>query len=323
MRALTGSVGWSYSPRIRAIPTGSPLGRVLEFPHGPALQDGGAALMSRPSRTASIIVAGLLVVGCEASHSPRSASQVASHPPAAAEASGSAPSVSQVASHPPAAASSAPSASQLASHPPAASEASTSSPSASPFPAEGEDTSTLVAGRYVTSDPFPIPVSVTVPAGWVSEEPAEYAVFLSTADGSANDGPAVIALVNSAAVFTDPCQDGVDTTPASPNDFVAAVAALRGVTVTAPKDVTVGGLPGKQVTLTAPPNACGGLGDVVMTLPLGHEFGLNPGDTMSLTAIDDNGDLLVIEEKTTPAATALDRSQLSAVLESMSIGGSN
>jgi hypothetical protein len=211
--------------------------------YGPALQDGGAALMIRPSRTTSIIVAGLLVVGCGASHSPRSASQVASHPPAAAEASGSAPSVSQVASHPPAAASSAPSASQLASHPPAASEASTSSPSASPFPAEGEDTSTLVAGRYVTSDPFPIPVSVTVPAGWVSEEPAEYAVFLSTADGSANDGPAVIALVNSAAVFTDPCQDGVDTTPASPNDFVAAVAALRGVTVTAPKDVTVGGLP--------------------------------------------------------------------------------
>jgi hypothetical protein len=306
MRALTGSVGWSYSPRLRAIPTGSPLGRVLEFPHGPALQDGGAALMSRPSRTTSIIVAGLLVVGCEASHSPRSASQVASHPPAAAEASGSAPSASQV-----------------ASHPPAAGEASKSSPSASPFPAAGEDTATLDAGRYVTSDPFPIPVSVTVPAGWVSEEPAEYAVFLSTADGVGNDGPAVIALVLSALVFTDPCQDGVDSTPASPNDFVAAVAALRGVTVTAPKDVTVGGLPGKQVTLTAPPNACGGLGDVVMTLPLGHEFGLNPGDTMSLTAIDDNGDLLVIEEKTTPAATALDRSQLSAVLESMSIGGSN
>ena len=173
MRALTGSVGWSYSPRIRAIPTGSPLGRVLEFPHGPALQDGGAALMSRPSRTTSIIVAGLLVVGCEASHSPRSASQVASHPPAAAEASGSAPSVSQV-----------------ASHPPAAGEASKSSPSASPFPAAGEDTAALDAGRYVTSDPFPIPVSVTVPAGWVSEEPGPFAVFLSTADGVGNDGPA-------------------------------------------------------------------------------------------------------------------------------------
>jgi hypothetical protein len=267
----------------------------------------GAALtlMIRPSRTTSIIVAGLLVVGCEASHSPRSASQVASHPPAAAEASGSAPTVSQV-----------------ASHPPAAGEASKSSPSASPFPAEGEDTSTLVAGRYVTSD-FPFPVLVTVPAGWISEAPGPYAVFLSTADGVANDGPAVLALVNSAEVFTDPCQDLSDSTPASPNDFVAAVAALRGVTVTAPKDVTVGGLPGKQVTLTAPPNSCGGAGDVFMTLPLGHEFGLNPGDTVSLTAIDANGNLLVIEEKTTPAATALDRSQLSAVLASMSIGGSN
>jgi hypothetical protein len=213
--------------------------------------------------------------------------------------------------------------SQLASHPPAAGEASKSAPSASPFPAEGEGTTTLGAGRYVTSDPFPLPVSVTVPAGWVSEEPGSYVVFLSTADGVGNDGPATLALMNSALVFTDPCQDGVDSTPASPKDFVAAVAALRGVTVTAPKDVTLGGLPGKQVTLTAPPNSCGGAGVLFMTLPLGHEFGLNAGDTVSLTAIDDNGDLLVIEEKTTPAATALDRSQLSAVLESMSIGGSS
>jgi hypothetical protein len=236
--------------------------------------------------------------------------------------------VSQAASHLPVAASSAPSASQLASHAPAAGEASTSSPSASasasPFPAEGEESSTLVGGRYVTSDfPFPVLVTVTVPAGWISEAPGPYAVFLSTADGAATDGPAVLALVNSAEVFTDPCQDLSDSTPASPNDFVAAVAALRGVTVTAPKDVPVGGLPGKQVTLTAPPNSCGGAGDLFMTLPLGHEFGLNPGDTVSLTAIDDNGNLLVIEEKTTPAATALDRSQLSAVLASISIGGSN
>src|SRR5450755_1490972 len=100
------------------------------------------------------------------------------------------------------------------------------------------------------------------------------------------------------------------------------MAALRGVTVIGPKDVTVGGLPGKQVTLTAPPNACESAG-VVMTLYAGHQFLLSPGDSMSLTAIDDNGDLLVIEEKTTPDATALDRSQLSAVLKSMSIGGSN
>ena len=278
--------------------------------------------MSRSSRITIIVVAGLLVVGCDASHSSRGTSPVASHPPAAAS---SAPSVSRAASHPPAAASSAPSASPLASHSPTAREVSTSSPSASPFPAEGEESSTLVAGRYVTSDfPYPVlPVSLTVPTGWISEAPGPYAVFLSTADGVANDGPAVLALVNSAEVFTDPCQDLSDSTPASPSDFVAAVAALRGVTVTAPKEVTVGGLPGKQVTLTAPPKSCGGGGDVFMTLPLGHEFGLSPGDTVSLTAIDDNGNLLVIEEKTTPAATTLDRSQLSAVLASISIGGSN
>jgi len=309
MRALTGSVGWSYIPRIRAIPTGSPLGRVLEFPHGPALQDGGAALMSRPSRTTSIIVAGLLVVGCEASHSPRSASQVASHPPAAAEASGSAPSASQV-----------------ASHPPAAGEASKSSPSASPFPVQDTDSATLKAGRYVTSDAFPVPVSITVPAGWLSEE-LDIVLFLSTADGEGNDGPAVLTvLVSSIAQpieFSNPCKaEDPSTAVASLTDFVKEVTAMRGTKVTGPTNVTVGGLPGKQVTLTAPPNACN-VGGVVMTLYAGHQFLLSPGESMSLTAIDDNGDLLVIEEKTTPAATALDRSQLSAVLESMSIGGSN
>ena len=308
MRALTGSVGWSYSPRIRAIPTGSQLGRVLEFPHGPALQDGGAALMSRPSRTTSIIVAGLLMVGCEASHSPRSASQVASHPPAAAEASGSAPSVSQV-----------------ASHRPAAGEASKSSPSARPFPAAGEDTAALDAGRYVTSDPFPIPVSVTVPAGWVSEEPGPFAVFLSTADGVGNDGPATLALLLSPLEFSDPCtSDDPGTSVASVDDFVKAVAAMRGAKVTRPKDVTVGGLKGRQVTLSAPAKSvsCKGGNGVVMTLALGHQFLLNPGETMSLTALDDSGVLLIVEEKTTPVATAQDRAQIAKVLQSMSIGGS-
>src|SRR5437868_1851247 len=116
-------------------------------------------------------------------------------------------------------------------------------PGTTPFPSEGEDTATLKAGRYVTSNPFPVPMSVTVPAGWKSEEPGAYVVFLSTADGEGNDGPATLALLLSPLEFSDPCTTGDrGTSVASVDDFVKAVAAMRGAKVTGPKDVTVGAL---------------------------------------------------------------------------------
>jgi hypothetical protein len=197
-----------------------------------------------------------------------------------------------------------------------------STPSTSPFPAEGDITATLEAGRYVASDPFPVSVSVTVPAGWKSEEPGPYVVFLSTADGVGNDGPATLALLTSPLEFSDPCTtDGPGTSVASVDDFVKAVAAMRGANVTRPEDVTVGGLKGTQVTLSAAAKSvsCSGNG-VVMTLALGHQFSLNPGETMSLTALDDSSVFLMVEEKTTPVATAQDRAQIAKVLQSMSIG---
>src|SRR4051812_6066878 len=82
----------------------------------------------------------------------------------------------------PGAGGSTPSTLKSASSGPAASEASDSAPGASPIPAEDEEVATLQAGTYVTSDPFPVSMSVTVPAGWKSEEPGPYVVFLSTAD---------------------------------------------------------------------------------------------------------------------------------------------
>ena len=175
-----------------------------------------------------------------------------------------------------------------------------------------------------TSPPIPslFPCQLTVPAGWKSEEPGPYVVFLSTADGVGNDGPATLALLLSPLEFSDPCTtDGPGTSVASVDDFVKAVAAMRGANVTRPEDVTVGGLKGTQVTLSAPAKSvsCSGNG-VVMTLALGHQFLLNPGETMSLTALDDSGVLLIVEEKTTPEATAQDRAQIAKVLQSMSIG---
>ncbi len=213
---------------------------------------------------------------------------------------------------------------QFASHRPAAGEVSGSPPSARPFPGETGFTSTLDAGRYVTSDPFSVKVSVTVPAGWKGEVGGPYAVFLSTADGSGNDGPAVLTLVLSPAVYADSCQgQSPGSLSASVNDFVKAIGAIRGVSVTKPKEVTLGGLKGEQVTLTAPAHGINCVDDeaLVMTLPLGHDFGLATGQTMSLTALDDRGQLLVLEEETTSDATAQDRAQLAAALESMSIGG--
>jgi|tagenome__1003787_1003787.scaffolds.fasta_scaffold20835389_2 hypothetical protein len=264
---------------------------------------------------AASTVTAVVLAGCGSSSSGGTPSAGGSTPtPGASTQSVSTPATSGGASTPSTLNSSSPG--------PAASE---SRPGTSPLPAEGEDTATLEAGRYVTSDPFPVSVSVTVPAGWKSEEPGAYVVFLSTADGVGNDGPATLALLLAPLEFSDPCTtDDPGTSVASVDDFVKAVAAMRGAKVTRPKDVTVGGLKGRQVTLSAPAKSvsCTGGNGVVMTLALGHQFMLSPGETMSLTAIDDSGVLLIVEEKTTPVATAEDRAQIAKVLQSMSIGGS-
>src|SRR3954468_2457924 len=264
---------------------------------------------------AASAVTAVVLAGCESSSSGGTPSAGGSTPAAGASTqSVSTPATSGGASTP--------STVNSASPGPAASDFP---PGTRPFPAEGENTATLEAGRYVTSDPFPVSVSVTVPAGWKSEEPGAYVVFLSTADGVGNDGPATLALLLAPLEFSDPCTtDDPGTSVASVDDFVKAVAAMRGAKVTSPKDVTVGALKGRQVTLSAPAKSvsCNGGNGVVMTLALGHQFLLSPGETMSLTALDDSGVLLIVEERTTPVATAQDRAQMAKVLQSMSIGGS-
>ena len=265
-----------------------------EFSECTAFQEDGAALMGRPSRTAVLIVAGIVVVGSVALVA---GIHFGSHSAAAGAAASDSP----------------------ASVSPSVSVSST----LSPFPGDSDSHATLDAGRYVTSDPFPVPVSATVPAGWKSEVGGPYAVFLSTADGDANVGPAVLDLVLSPFVFSNPCQDQPPGPPVgSVDNFVTAVEALHGLTVIRPKTVTVGGLTGKQLTLRAPLHGgrCADGHDLIMALPLGHEFELGPGDTMTLTALDDKGVLLVIDEQTTTEATARDRAQRAAVLKSMSIG---
>jgi hypothetical protein len=217
----------------------------------------------------------------------------------------------------PRASGSTPSTSASISPGPTGGKPSTSPISATPLPSDGEDTAALEAGRYVTSDPFTVPVEITVPAGWISEEPGPYAVFLSTADGEGNDGPAVLTLLLSPIAFSDPCKaEDPGSSVASLTDFAKAVTAMRGTKVTGPTDVTAGGLKGRQVTLSVPAQSvsCKGGTGVVMTLALGHQFSLSPGESMSLTALDDSGVLLIVEEKTTPQATPQDRAQLAEVL---------
>jgi hypothetical protein len=280
------------------------------------------------------VVTAVVLAGCGSSSSGgtpsaggSTTSTSESTSPGTPSAGGSTPSTSESTSPgTPSAGGSTPSTSESTSPGPAGGKTRTSPLSASPFPAGGDlDGATLKAGRYVTSDPFPVPVSVTVPAGWMSEE-LDIVTFLSTADGEGNDGPAVLTLLLPSTdlpiEFSDPCNaKDPGTSVASLTDFVKAVTAMRGTKVTGPTDVTLGGLKGRKVTLTAPRNGCKGSG-VVMTLYAGHEFVVFPGQSMSLTALDDNGVVLIVEEKTTSAATPKDRAQLAKVLKSMSIGKS-
>jgi hypothetical protein len=116
------------------------------------------------------------------------------------------------------------------------------------------------AGRYALED-FPVTVEFDLPDGWTncSESAVEQGVcsdrltYLGTDWPGHSDGAAVAFLVVE-NVVADPCDDALLDPPvgASADDLVSAVSNLDGFTAEAPRDVSVSGFPGKEITVTAP-----------------------------------------------------------------------
>jgi hypothetical protein len=177
-------------------------------------------------------------------------------------------------------------------------------------------------GVYLAGDPFPIPVTITVPAGWVGKVGGEYAAYLDKPSGSG----ASIALSLSQTIFADPCIDRglLDPQPGpAVDDLASALASLPGFDVTIPTEVTVDGYRGMQLTMTAPDNFDGctlsSEGYRVWRLPRGAVFSFTPGQRMALWIVDVNGERLVVSSETYPATTVEELAEVQEILDSIRI----
>jgi len=202
-------------------------------------------------------------------------------------------------------------------------------PTAAPIalPLSPGDPQVLNGGAYLVRDPFPIPVTVTVPAGWTGELAGPYAVFF---DNGGADGRATISLTLSQSIYADPCTDrGLLNPQPGPtvDDLASALARLPGFTATTPTDLAVAGFRGKQLTLTAPDNfnSCvlSSDGYRIWQLPEGHVFSFAPGERMALWILDVNGKRLVVSGETLPGTTAQDQAKVRAILDSIRIENLN
>lgn len=207
-------------------------------------------------------------------------------------------------------------------------------PTAPPIPLRGVAPATVLkAGVYTASTPFPIPVTFTLPAGWVGQVGGPYAVWLqkgpAAAQGGwlAGTGGAEIALTLSQRLYADPCHDRgfLDPQPTATVDgLTSALITLPGLEATTPTDVTVDGYRGKQLTLTAPGDfsACGMSPDgyVLWRLPLGAVVSFTPGGRLTLWILDVRGQPLVVSAQTQPETSSQDQAEVQAIMASIHFG---
>ena len=197
-------------------------------------------------------------------------------------------------------------------------------PTPAPIPLDPGQLTVPAPGVYLAGTPFPIPITMTVPAGWVGNVGGPYAAFLDKGPADASGG-AAIAFSLSQKLYADPCSDGgflAQQPGPTVDDLATALSNLRGITVTAPTDVNVDGYSGKQLTLTAPVSFKCTLspdGYAIWQLPLGAIFSLTPGERMVLWILDVNGQRLVVSAETYPATTAQDQAEAQAILNSVHI----
>ena len=179
----------------------------------------------------------------------------------------------------------------------------------------------MAAGAYVTGDPFLARVTFTLPGGWEGNMGGPYFVDLGQVSG-----PTAVTLGIFDTVYADPCdynKGPIAPRPGSSVDELAnALAALPNLTVTTPTDITIDGFHGKQLTMTAPSSLAGCSlspdGDMrIWDYPLGATFGMTAGDRVRVWILDVDGQRLVIESTEPTGQTAVTKSEVQGVLDSI------
>ena len=198
-------------------------------------------------------------------------------------------------------------------------------PVASPTPAAisiGEGPAPLPAGTYPVSDPFPVPMSVTVPAGWSGNIGGPYALFLQR-----DTGPGAVDVTIFDDVYADPCHSEMGFLAPRPvgsvDALVAALAKMPNVKPTKPVKSTIAGQTAKQLTLTAPSSAtCSPAADgqyPTWQLPLRAVMGMGPGQQDRVWVIDVGGVRLVIDAQEPVVQDPALHAEIQSILDSLKI----
>jgi hypothetical protein len=200
--------------------------------------------------------------------------------------------------------------------------APTPTPSPTPTPlalGTGSAPGSLEPGTYAIADPFLVPLTVSVPAGWTGNIGGPYHVQLEPSSGQG------VFLSIFDKVYADPCHynQGLLSPLPGPtvDDLATALAGVPGLQATTPTDVTVAGYQGKQLTLTAPASFAGCTlspdGYLVWELPLGARKTMNPNERDRVWVLDVGGQRLVIDAPESPGETAQARAEVQGVLDSL------
>ena len=184
----------------------------------------------------------------------------------------------------------------------------TTSASASPagIPLNGATVGSggLAPGRYLIGEPFPVPMSLTIPDGWdiwlVGPDRAGLLAWTESEPGSG--WPLAFWIVDEVEAGT--C-GSVQAAPVGPTAraFVDAMTSIAGYEMTEPIAVTVGGFDGWQVGVA--PGTCSG--DTLFSTA-SDRFAIAEGEQFQIWALDVDGQLVVITSADFPGTTAFEES---------------
>jgi hypothetical protein len=189
-----------------------------------------------------------------------------------------------------------------------------------------EEYGPLEAGTYVTSDPFFVRVTFTVPDRWEGNVGGEYFAGVNPVGR-----PGGVNFLGVGKADADPCHfDQGFKDPAigpSVDDFAVELANDSGLVDKFPTKINLSGYSGRQLFMTAPASFEGCTlspdGFAVWQLPLGANYSMLAGQTSRLLILDVDGSRLVIDIPQLPGQTAKERAEAQALVDSIRIAPVN
>ncbi|MDQ3880113.1 MAG: hypothetical protein M3295_03435 [Chloroflexota bacterium] len=197
----------------------------------------------------------------------------------------------------------------------------TATPAPTPVLLTEQDISAVLdAGTYAIDAPFPIRITLTTPNAWTMWALSADVTGVDQAPGT---GAAGLGFWIADNVFVDPCrpQLGEVSPPVGPSvdELASALENLPFYTVTPATDVTLAGLPGKQLEITAPAGVRGCVAATfAWSTPTGDRKFLTAGEHAVITILDVDGTRLVVYAVDFPGASDADLAALEAVVQSIS-----